>query len=113
MTDKLEPCPTPWCDHAEPPYLWQGPTDDFTLICPGCNVEGPYAATEELATEAWNTRTSPDKDRIEALEGALRKAKPLIIAHMNSVHKTSDYLAVRGFLDEIAATLTPTAGGER
>ena len=51
-------CPTPWCNHADAPYTWQGPDDQFCVICASCQVEGPSKPTEELALEAWESRNA-------------------------------------------------------
>lgn len=49
----LPNCPTPWCDHSEPPHVWQGASDQYTVICSRCQVEGPYRDTEAEAVDAW------------------------------------------------------------
>lgn len=62
VPEKLEGCPTPWCDSDEQ-YVWQGSDDRFHVICGGCQVEGPGADDEPSARIAWDTRapTEPVK----------------------------------------------------
>jgi hypothetical protein len=56
-SERLLPCPTPWCDRSETPEPWQGPDDRYSIICPVCQVEGLPDQTEEGARDNWNTRT--------------------------------------------------------
>jgi hypothetical protein len=58
--DKIQPCPTPWCTRDDAPYIWQGVTDRYTVICAVCCVEGPYCDTEAEAIDAWDTRAPAD-----------------------------------------------------
>lgn len=59
---ELPSCPTPWCDHSEPPYVWQGPDDGYCVICAVCQVEGPSRDTEYEAVEEWGTRAVTNHD---------------------------------------------------
>ena len=50
----LRDCPTPWCNHRDQPYVWQGLDDLFQVICADCQVHGPAKASQSEAREAWN-----------------------------------------------------------
>lgn len=72
MTDKLMPCPNPWCESEVAPFTRKG---QMTREAPvqvqvecGCGIYGPACDTEAEALAAWNTRPTSarimgDKDR--------------------------------------------------
>lgn len=109
VSEKLLPCPNPWCDC--PDELVVEPiigTGAYGVEC-GCGFNGPALSTPELAIAAWNTR-APAELR-SALEAELKEARS-IIAQLHSALPGTFYTAplharARAFLDARAA-LAPT-----
>jgi hypothetical protein len=72
---ELKPCPTCWCKREDAPYTWQECTDEWVVICPSCNVNGPSHPTESEVITAWNTRQpAASDDVLEAAAGAVFQA---------------------------------------
>lgn len=74
-TQELPLCPTPWCDHSDKPYVWQGPDDQYCVICASCQVEGPSAATEADAMDAWSAHAAPGNELVTISADELRKLR--------------------------------------
>lgn len=76
MTEKLLPCPNPWC-RDNTPKLSQRGGHLYYVLCTGCGIKCEYEHTEDSAVTAWNTRT-PDPS-VAVLREALEKiTKPLV-----------------------------------
>lgn len=67
-TERLMPCPNPWCDSHDieaggpraPEDVWSIAdtiTERFRVQCAYCYMKGPGANDEAEAITAWNTRT--------------------------------------------------------
>jgi hypothetical protein len=58
MSEKLKPCPNPWCHATTPParVLSQVHMEIGHAIRCACGVIGPQATTAAKAIKAWNTR---------------------------------------------------------
>ena len=55
VTVELLPCPTPWCERGQSPYIFQrGPA--FGVCCPSCNLATNYHDDWGFAVNEWNTR---------------------------------------------------------
>jgi hypothetical protein len=51
--------PCPWCSHPtviviKPKQVTPGTQTDYVAMCEGCDCEGPWAITPELARDNWN-----------------------------------------------------------
>ena len=78
MSEKLRPCPNPWCKTNRPQRIRTELT--FAGVVRSrvectCGVKGPRCDTEEEAVAAWNHRPVED-----ALVEALKKTRNAMIA---------------------------------
>ena len=63
--DKLKPCP--FCG-TKVEEQYSTCNDTYSVWCHGCEGDGPFKESIELAVEAWNTRSIPDGYALVPLE---------------------------------------------
>ncbi len=70
MSEKLRPCPNPWCKRND--VTVHGPDMVSDTYCVGCEcgIGGPECATESEAVAAWNARADADWTQEAPLEQA-------------------------------------------
>ena len=72
MSEKLRPCPNPWCKTSRPQRI----RTEETIACVVrsrvecvCGVKGPMCDTEDEAAAAWNRRPVEDalRDKFDSM----------------------------------------------
>lgn len=73
VSEKLLPCPNPWCEEGEPlverTVRYRGDASPRHVEC-SCGIRGPMGATDAEAIAAWNTRAPAEKTGWQPIETA-------------------------------------------
>ena len=99
-TERLEPCPNPWCeaDEREGDFRPQVQYSNFALVyvaCTSCGMAGPTRQHEAEAIAAWNRRPStPAAGEVGEMAAALKYLAEWLQGAVG--HVTAEYGEVTG-----------------